>query len=316
MPIHDAYARRTPWEVAFPDEATAEDWMARIRDGAGRDGMESALRDPGRFLSLPSVAEVVHEMREPGVGGEEVQKHGVLLFHAFHFHEAERVLLFLETGAVRYLVEADVDAGRGAADPPASAGYIQLPHQLFWTTPAEEAPPEPVDGMFWAVPDGERLSLLLVGGMREDRPGFSVIPLPPVPLSDADAWLRGQVRESGSDFETTLPGGELDRLYSIEATGEALKLAARVFRYVRSHPEAVTREEATGGEPADADPEDPPPTALPYGRVHLEDQIAVAEDPPTGTGGRSVASEDQSFPGGGPDAAETEEDDEEIGKGT
>lgn len=281
MAIHDAYARRTPYEVAFPDPTTAEDWMDRIREGAGGDEAESALRDPGRFLSLPSVARVVHEMREPGAGGEEVQKHAILLFHAFHFHEAGRFVLFLETGAVRYLVETDQSAtgpGGGSPDPPASAGYLQLPRQLFWMSPVEEGRPEPVDGMFWTVPDGERLSLLVVGGMREDRPGFSVVPLPPVPVSDAEVWLRSRVRESGPDFETTLPGGELERLYSIEAAGEVLKLAARTFRYVDGHPGAVVGEEGGPG-PVDEETDGPRPTVLPYRRVHLEDQDSAAEAP-------------------------------------
>ena len=321
MPIHDAYARVTPFERAFPDDATATERMERIRQDVAEEETSGALRDPGRFLSLPAVAEVVHGIRDPGSGGEEVQKHGIFLYHAFHFHEAGRPLFFLTTGAARYLVETAPGSGEGEKaergegakdgaegdDPgdepvarlPDPAGYLQLPRQLFWMEPGGDAVPEPVDGIFWASPDGERLSLLVIGGMRDDRPGFSVVPLPPVPLEDAGAWLRTQVRETGTDFETTLPGGDLERLYSFETTGEVLKLVARAFRYVECHSDAVTDEpapdaEGAGGadEAEGAVPEgggagdrgatgpgrgesEPDPTAFPYRRVHLEDQPAA-----------------------------------------
>ena len=288
MPIHDSYARVTPFERAFPDASTAEERMERIRRDVREEGMEGALEDPGRFLALPAVAEVVHGIRDPESGGEEVQKHGIFLYHAYHFHEAGQPVHFLETGAARYLVEAaSGETGPAEAEvsiqPPEPAGYLQLPRQLFWVEPGEDAPPEPVDGFFWASPDGEQLSLLLIGGMREDRPGFSVVPLPPVPLADAGSWIRTSIRETGPDFETTLPGGELERLYSFETTGEVLKLVARAFRYEERHPEAVTREEPPGrgadgdgggGSTEEAEEEGgPKPTRLPYRRIHLRDQL-------------------------------------------
>lgn len=295
MTIHEAYARVTPFEVAFPDADTAHEWMARIREAAEADGMEAALHDPGRFLSLPAVAEVVHEMREPGTGTGQVQKHGILLFHAFHFHEAGRPVYLLRAGVARYLVETEGEGRSGEAgeslrmELPARAGYLQLPRQLFWMAPTEEGPPEPVDGLFWAVPDRERLSLLVVGGMRDDRPGFSVVPLPPVPLGDAGKWLRARVREAGPDFETTLPGGELDRLYSFVATGEVLKLVARTFRYMGDHPRAVSGVEDPRGSAASGGPEagEPRPTALPFRGIHLDDQAGGGEGDPEEEGART-----------------------------
>lgn len=302
MAIHDEYARVTPFEVAFPDQDTADRWTTRIRERAEAGSTEDALRDPGRFLALPAVAEVVHEMREPGAGTGEVQKHGILLFHAFHFQEADRPLYLLRTGVARYLVETrgDEESGEGGdsgrPELPERAGYLQLPRQLFWMAPSEEGPPEPVDGLFWAAPDGDRLSLLVIGGMREDRPGFSVVPLPPVPLDDAGAWIRARVREAGSDFETTLPGGELDRLYSFEAAGEVLKLVARTFRYVEEHPRAVYRQDESPAAPETVEEagtdgrSGPRPTGLPYRGIHLEDRAEDGEESPD-AGGASTGSE-------------------------
>jgi len=57
------------------------------------------------------------------------------------------------------------------------------------------------------------------------------------------------MRQAGPDFETTLPGGELEGLYSLETAGEALKLVARLFQYLSEVPAALTaREPASGGD--------------------------------------------------------------------
>lgn len=285
MPFHHAYARQTPYELAFPDREFAEERLDRIEGDAQERGQEAALADPGRFLGLPAVAETLREIRDPQGDAQELQKHGVLLFHAFHFRRAGLPLYLLETHAVRYLVES----GRGSAGdgepppPPQPSSYVQLPRQLFWIRPSEEGPPEPVDGFFWSAPDGEHLSVLVAAGIRDDRPGLSVVPLPTVPLGEAGAWLDAEIREGGRDFESTLPGGELERLYSLEAAGEVLKLVARLFRYLERFPDAARDEAAAGesgpegpapegGEDAAGPPREPSPapSRLPYRRITLE----------------------------------------------
>jgi hypothetical protein len=64
--------------------------------------------------------------------------------------------------------------------------------------------------------------------VRPDRPGFSVVPAGGV-LDDVPHWAAVDARPGGRDFETTLPGGEMDRLYSVETTAELLKLASLCF---------------------------------------------------------------------------------------
>jgi hypothetical protein len=78
---------------------------------------------------------------------------------------------------------------------------------------------------------GELLHLLAVSGIVPGRPGFSAIPLPALALPDVEAWLSQTARDpsQGADFQTTLPGGELGGLYSIETPAELVKLAARAF---------------------------------------------------------------------------------------
>ena len=40
------------------------------------------------------------------------------------------------------------------------------------------------------------------------------------------------VRPDGNDFQSSLPGAELEDLYALEAGAEAVKLAMRVFWYL------------------------------------------------------------------------------------
>lgn len=285
MTFHDAYARRTPYELAFPDRGFAEERLDRIRHDAAERGQDAALADPGRFLTLPAVAETLREIRDPRGDAEELQKHGVLLYHAYHFRQAGLPVFLMETHAARYLVESG-DGLRSEGDPPEPpepSGYVQQPRQLFWIRPSEEGPPEPVDGLFWSAPDGRHLSVLVAAGMRDDRPGLSVVPLPALPLEEAGTWLEAGIRESGRDFESTLPGGEMERLYSLEAAGEVLKLLARTFRYVERFPDAVREEaapedvdttperssDAAGASESDGRSEEPAPSRLPYRRVTL-----------------------------------------------
>jgi hypothetical protein len=64
--------------------------------------------------------------------------------------------------------------------------------------------------------------------VRADRPGFSVVSASGV-TDDEPHWADLDARPDGQDFATTLPGGELDRLYSIETAGELLRLASLCF---------------------------------------------------------------------------------------
>jgi hypothetical protein len=120
-----------------------------------------------------------------------------------------------------------------------------------------------VDGLFWTLPPTGQLHLLLAAGLREDRPGLSVVPLPDAPFGEAGTWLDASVRERGSDFATTIPGGELTGLYSLTAAGEVLKLVARLFFFMERSPGSVR--------PGERGPEGavPAPSRLAYRRVGL-----------------------------------------------
>ncbi len=172
------------------------------------------------------------------------------------------------------------------------AGYVQLPQHLVWleesdadgpgdppphdpppphpTAPAGASPsppgtpspsatapaPESVDGLFWAVDPGGILHLALVTGVRADRPGYGIVPVPPQPVESLPEWADGPARDGGGDFTTALPGADLDGLLGVRTPAEVFKLAALVLRL-------MARERPTLHPPAPASPSSPPATTLP-----------------------------------------------------
>jgi hypothetical protein len=95
-------------------------------------------------------------------------------------------------------------------------------------------------------------------------------------VRDARAWAVERAREGGEDFATTLPGGELDGLYSVVTVAEALKLAARAFAYMARTPEALGEiERAPHPTEVDADPGAPRPSLLPFRRIRAVPEAGV-----------------------------------------
>ena len=264
MPFHDEYARITPFELAFPDREQAEGLVTDVRAEAEIRGAD--VQDWGAFNMLASVAGFLQKLREPDAPPEAFMDYGALAYHAYHFLAADSPVFVVGTHVARYLVEGVPDADHVEA--PARAGYAQLPRHLFWIhSGAEGDAAEAVDGFFWFLGDDGLLRLLLAVGMREGRPGLGVVRMPEVPFADAPTWLGADIRADGRDFATTLPGGELEGLYSLTTSGEVLKLAARLFAYMAGVPESVgpvSREDA-----AEAPAGQPAPSALPFRSVTL-----------------------------------------------
>lgn len=274
MPVHDAYARITPYELLLPREGFAEERFPLIRGEAEERG--GSVDDPDAFLLLSETAMALREIREEDDAAEMVQRHGALLFQAFHFWEGGQPLMFLDPGVVRFLTENGPAEGGWKPNLPGKAGYVQLPQHMFWAVSSEGGAPESLDGLFWAAPDGEAVTILVVMGIRKDRPGLGVVPLPTLPLAAAAPWASMSVRPEGDDFSASIPGADLEGLYAIEAGGEAVKLAMRIFWYldvfpgrVRDGVGPVADEELDMGREASPTPETdgPTPTALPYRRV-------------------------------------------------
>jgi len=222
--------RLTPFDLTFPDREKAGlilDAIASEGDSRGVD-----LSYPSSFLQLGEVGLALQEIQGGGRGREAIQGLGALLFHLFHFRRGgERILVLDRDEAASIVGDRYNSSGKTVwgGDLPLEAGYLQLPRHLFWTEGEGESPAEAIDGIFWTASTGGTLSLVMVSGIMEGRPGFTIFESPPVPLADAPRWPELRVRDSGEDFQTTLPGGDLAGLHSIVAFGEVLKLLGRVF---------------------------------------------------------------------------------------
>jgi hypothetical protein len=240
-------------------------------------------------MTLTAVGERVRSLRAADALPETAYALASLLFQAVRFQRAGRPLYLLATEAARTLTGARFEPRRRAAglvQPPAPAGYLQLPRHLVWTeaappltsagtgaggaglVPGRGAPgrmssssareqqraaggPESVDGVFWSLSRTDVLHALPISGLLPDRPGFAALPLPGAPLSDAPLWLDATARPSGPDFASALPGGELDELYAIQTAGEVLKLLARFFVLTR-HGGALLETRRPGPAPGSA----------------------------------------------------------------
>lgn len=269
MPIHDVFARLTPYERTLPDPGFPDRHFGALEAEARERGVE--LADPGVFAMLTAAVAALDELKVPGEGDDEtLTRLAALLFHAFHHDRAGRPLLLVRTGVVRYLVDTppgqDTRPGGGL---PASA-YVQLPQHLVWTAAAGERP-RSLDGFFWTLPGDGTVHLLAVAGLFTDRAGFTVIPLPGVPMEDAPLWAAADMRPGPeTDFATDLPGSELEGLYEVRTAGELLKLGARLDAYLARFPQAVRPGEAPSNASAEAGAAAPPPSALPHSIVTLD----------------------------------------------
>lgn len=281
----EATARLTPYELLFGAEDADDRLFPPIaEEAASRD---LPLDDPDRFLFLTSVGKLLRgiagdpaesagtpeaqEMAEVAdEPGEEMRQYGRLLYHTFHFWRAGKKLLVLEPDVARRLVDEVTAVGEWSLTTPSPAGYVQLPRHLFWAAPAPAMAPEPADGFFWTYTEREgeapSLQVLVALGLRPDRPGFSVVPAEGR-LDDVAHWADARGRTDGEDFESTLPGGELDRLYSLETATEVLKLASLCFWQISAYPESLAAEERADPEAAEGDPRHMGPSSLPYRRV-------------------------------------------------
>lgn len=249
MALHDAYARRTPYELALPSPEYAQERFPTVVEEAESQGFPGHLTDIGAFSLLGEVGAILQEIRVPDDPPEMIHQYGFLLFHAFHFWKHECPLYLVTVDAAREMV-----GGGGVGEvplPDIGAAYLQLPQHLFWV--AGDSAPESLDGIFVSWVEG-RLTAMAVAGVATHRPGVITMALPVVPVADLAAISTQEMRDDGADFSTTMPGAEIDGLYAVESAGEILKLVARLLPRL---------EGAAWGE-STPDASDPPPSSLDY----------------------------------------------------
>ena len=242
MAVHDAYARLTPYELLLPDAEFPDRHFPGIGAEAGERGSDPC--NPAAFVMLGAVQGALAELRGEDAGPGVAHDHGAVLFFAYHMWRTGGGVVLAQQDTLRELL-----GGVGASAPTRGeslwsndlrgrAGYVQLSRHLVWHEDARGGAPESVDGFFWFGDDTGVMHLAVIAGMRRDRPGYEVVPVPPQPLDFLPGWAQGPAREGGGDFASSLPGAELDGLLGIRTPAEVFKLAALLLgRMVRRHPE-------------------------------------------------------------------------------
>jgi hypothetical protein len=252
MPTHDAYLRRTPLERFLPDAAFGQRHYAAIRTEAEAKGI--SLDDPGAFAMLEAATAALDEVRHADDPPETLARHALVLFHAFHLDALGSPAFLIDSALVRALLDAESwdlsgSAGASAPSPLPAACYLQLPQHLIWVrSEGEAAAPASIDGFFRTLTDDGRMHLLPVVGLLEGRDGFTVLPLPGLPLSDAPTWATTTMRQDGPDFASDLPGAEHEGLYEVCTAGEVLKLVARLEEWLWQHSDALGAEAVASDE--------------------------------------------------------------------
>lgn len=262
MAIHDDYARLTPYEMLLPEPDFADRCFPSIGEEAVERGVE--VENPAAFVMLGAVQGALAELRAEDAAPESANDHGSVLFFAYQLWRTRGTVVLAQQKTLGALLS-------GECDPPkedrnslwtkelgGSAGYIQLPQHLVWLGETGNGPPESIDGFFWFGDSHGALHLSLVAGMRSDRPGFAVVPVPPVPLDTLSEWATGPAREGGGDFTTSLPGADLDGLLGIRTPAEVFKLAALLLGRI-----ARERPQVDAASPV-AEAQQPRPSALPF----------------------------------------------------
>ncbi|NIN72387.1 MAG: hypothetical protein GTO46_10820 [Gemmatimonadetes bacterium] len=252
--------RITPYELAFGEERFAAHAFPALADEGERRGVSTWRYD--RFTQLERVAALLEQVLPDNAEPGAVEQHLRILYHSYHFWSAGCPIYAFEAPVLRSLIEVPPDLREWSLSAPAPSLYIELPKNLFWAQVTEPGPPEPVEGMFAAReadrPEAEA-DILVVLGVRTDRPGFSV------------AGLRlgpGQAHQlvEPAQFQSDIPGAEQAGLYSLQRHSEAAALALRTLWYLDAYPASCEAVEGSGGRATD---EHGAVTALRHFRVSL-----------------------------------------------
>ena len=186
--------RPHPFDLVFGEIATER--FGPIREALGEaPGLDA-------WLMARPVLELLGDLR-PDEGLGAAVDDFVLFVHA----------------AYRWWEAGSVTAAHGEhRGPPTGPMYIQVPPRRIWARLGDDEVHEPLDGWF-ALPAGDRLSVVACLGVHAARPGLSVLTAegpPPV------GWRRP---DGTATFAPLMTGGDTAGLWSIAAPEELLLLA-------------------------------------------------------------------------------------------
>ncbi len=268
MAVHDAYARLTPYEMVFPDPAFPLQRFRAVEAEAQERGAD--LGNPAAFAMLGAAQGTLAELRPDDAGPEFAGDHGGVLYFAYHMWRRGCSVTLVSARTLRRLLKEEIGEPGWEGTLLERGGYVQFPRHMVWIEEQGADGPESGDGFFWAAHESGILEIAVVAGIREGRPGYRFVPVPPQPLASLPEWAVEPAREGGREFETALPGAELDGLLGVRTPAEVYKLVAlclraTVARRASEAPEATPQ----AGCPANPSPSceergGTRPTALPY----------------------------------------------------
>jgi len=279
-----AGARKTPYELVFGPADFEATVFPRIQTEARQQGVDA--RDPDRFAFLSVVGDALRAVLPEDAPPDAIDQYRALLLQAYNFWCYGKRLYLLEPAVARFLVEAGPGMHGWELETPYPTIYLQLPPNLFWGSISPDSVPEPVDGFFVTCSrrqdalgvEFQRLEVLVVLGIRRDRAGFSVVPFTTAVGPGIPPVWEEEGRETGRDFESTLPGGEMAGLYSILTTTEALKLLIRALWFIDSNPDCVDAD--VPGRTGPREPGTPPLPEHTYFRVSMNPGEAFPTEAP------------------------------------
>jgi hypothetical protein len=207
--------RPTPFSLVFDSIAPGQ--FPTIRVQLAARGLDP--RDRDAFLMVPEVAALIRLLRPTDGVGEGMDQLVAFAHHAYLFWVADQPLIDLDGAELEQLLAAEppsTDQG-----PVRSAWYIRLPERRVWARVLEHEAHEPLDGCFVHAAHDERLRVLGVFGLHQERDGFSAV--------ETEGPRPGALRrdDSSPPFSTTLPGGASAGLYSLVGAEELLALGWR-----------------------------------------------------------------------------------------
>jgi hypothetical protein len=241
-------ARRTQYEVIL--QSFEDTLWPEIREEAEVRGADARRRD--RFVLLGHVGAALRDIVPDDAPPDAIEEYADLLYHGYQFWAFGRRLYALGAGVAERLAAPERDLGDWLlAAPPAC--YLQLPYQRFWARVAADAAYEPVDGCFVVADDtepapdaGAHLRVLLVLGLRADRPGVSLVSYrTDLDPRTAPSRARRPWREGAEPFANAIPGGELKGLRAFVTTSELEAYVLRALAYLDRHPDRLIAHEGS-----------------------------------------------------------------------
>jgi hypothetical protein len=236
MESESSTGRQTPYELVFGLDELAEREFPAIAEESQRRRL--AVDRPDLFAGMERVGALLQQLVPDATEPRALDRYLEILFHGFNFWAADRPFYAFQAPAVRSLIDGPPDLGAWRLRAPASALYAELPKNLFWSAVTEGEPPEPIEGIFAVLSEPGRTEsqahLLLVLGMRPDRPGFSVASVTTSLEAAADPGEAGA-------FVSEIPGADLAELYSLRQPSEAVLLLSRLLWYIDVYPESIER---------------------------------------------------------------------------